>query len=101
MPPRTRPTTSDHLTKAAADTGDLFSWEGPDGGVIVLPAMKSLPTKILRENRNRDDLDFMFTLLETLLPPKDLAVIDALPLNQTNDLFQEWQKTAAVTIPQS
>ncbi len=79
----------------------MFTWESPDGVLIVLPAMKSLATKLLRENRNRDDLDFMFTLLETLLPPGDLAAIDALPLNQTNDLFQEWQKTAAVTIPQS
>jgi hypothetical protein len=78
-----------------------FTWTAPSGAVIVLPSARHLRAGVLRKIRNLEGLDAAFTLLESVLDEDTLAAVDALKVEEFNDLFQAWQDAAGTSLPES
>lgn len=67
-----------------------FTWPLEDGGgTIVLPL--KMKVKILREARGKSDLDFMFTVIDGIAPPKVQAQIDEMDAGELKRMFEAWQ----------
>lgn len=78
-----------------------FTWTSPDGVKITLPPLNSLKSGVIRKYRKLDELDFMYSILESITDESELAKIDDLGLVDTEALFADWQKDSKVTVPQS
>ena len=74
----------------------MFTWTSPAGVEISLPPLKTLKAGILRKHRTKDDIDFMFSVLEDLMDEDNLSRVDDLDMGEANDLFAAWQKDAGV-----
>lgn len=83
-------------------TAAPFTWTAKSGATITLETSE-LRAGIFRRIRHLDDMDAMFTLLESVADGDALAVIDDLPLSELPDLFQSWLGAAqgGATLPQS
>lgn len=86
----------DHKTAKVA-----FTWETPDGDTINLPSLNAITAGMIRKHRKLDDMDFMFTILEEVVPAEELAKVDNLGVNDVERMFSEWQKSDGATVPQS
>jgi hypothetical protein len=60
------------------------------GKKVELPAFGDIPTGIIRKARNEDVNSQTWFILESLLSPKDLEVIDSLPLNEFTKHMTGW-----------
>lgn len=78
-----------------------FTWTSPGGTEITLPPMSSITAGMLRKYRKLDELDFMFSILEDVIEPAELAKVDALSLEETRVLFQSWNDDEGASLPQS
>jgi hypothetical protein len=97
MPPA-RKVPQDH--KTAGDDA-FFHWTSDSNVRIKLPKMASLGTGAIRRHRNKEGLDMLFSILEEVMTGPELDELDALPLAETNRMFQAWQDETGATIPQS
>jgi hypothetical protein len=57
---------------------------------VVLPDFGAIPTGIVRKARKQEMADQTWFILEELLAPKDLEVIDSLPLNEFTKHMTGW-----------
>lgn len=78
-----------------------FMYNAENGTEIDLPPMSAITAGMLRKYRKLDEMDFMFSILEDVVDPDELAKIDDLPLVEVETLFRAWQKHEGVTVPQS
>jgi hypothetical protein len=60
------------------------------GKTVDLPSFGEIPTGVVRKARKQDVEDQTWFILEELLSPKDLAVIDSLPLNEFTKHMTGW-----------
>jgi hypothetical protein len=60
------------------------------GKTVDLPAFGEIPTGVVRKARKQDVEDQTWFILEELLSPKDLSVIDSLPLNEFTKHMTGW-----------
>jgi hypothetical protein len=60
------------------------------GKIVDLPSFGEIPTGVVRKARKQDVEDQTWFILEELLTPKDLAVIDSLPLNEFTKHMTGW-----------
>lgn len=60
------------------------------GKTVDLPSFGEIPTGVVRKARKQDVEDQTWFILEELLTPKDLAVIDSLPLNEFTKHMTGW-----------
>jgi hypothetical protein len=70
-----------------------------DGKKLTVPSFKALPTGALRASRKAEnDLDKAFIILEHTLgiDSKELAAVDAMPLNTFGDFVAAWTDGAPV-----
>jgi hypothetical protein len=78
-----------------------YDWTSKAGTTISLPPLDSLTAGTIRRHRQKSDLDFMFSLLEEVMDADSLAALDDLTLTEAEQLFQDWQTNAKVSVPQS
>jgi hypothetical protein len=60
------------------------------GKKVELPDFGQIPTGVIRKARNEDVNNQTWFILEELLTPKDLEVIDSLPLNEFTKQMTGW-----------
>jgi hypothetical protein len=79
---------------------DVFVYKTTDGE-IKIPSFDHIPGRLMRRHRRREELDFVYSILEDLLDEAELDKLDALDRAQQEDLFTKWQKAGKSTFPQS
>lgn len=92
------------VTAAEKATGDgPFVYETEAGETITLPSINSLTGGMIRKHRRRDEVDFMFSLIEEIADEENLEKVDALSFREMNRLFTAWQEDGedGATVPQS
>lgn len=89
-PPRKQP----QDRKPPQDATEQFVWFSKSGVQIILPPVGSIPAGLWRKVRRMDDLDATFTMLEGVLDEEALAVLDALSLDELDDMSTQWLATA-------
>lgn len=55
----------------------------------------------LRKNRNKDEVELMFTMLEMHADDEALEVIDELEISELKDFFAEWQEESGALLGES
>ena len=60
------------------------------GKKIELPAFGNIPTGIIRKARNVNEQEQTWFILEELLQPKELTILDELPLNEFAKHMKAW-----------
>ena len=60
------------------------------GKTVELPAFGDLPTGVIRKARKESEQDQTWFILEELLSPKDLAVLDSMPLSEFAKQMKTW-----------
>lgn len=70
----------------------MFTWTHPDDEsvTITLPEASAVPAGVWRRIRRMDEMDAMFTLLESVTDADGLAVLDTLTIEQLGTVFKEW-----------
>ena len=61
-----------------------------NGKSVELPDFGNIPTGIIRKARNVSEQDQTWFILEEMLPEKDLALVDALPLSEFAKHMKAW-----------
>lgn len=69
---------------------EKFHWTSPGGVEIVLPHMRNIPAGILRKNRNSDELNIMFAVIEDQSDEAMLEKVDSLTLGDLETLVEAW-----------
>lgn len=75
---------------------EKFHYPTP-GGQIVLPHFKHIPAGVIRKHRKEPAVDQAFSIIEAVADADTLALIDALPSEQLNDLLTAWRDASQVT----
>lgn len=75
---------------------ESFHYPLPDGGEIVLPKYKHVPAGIARKARDQHVGNQIWTFVEALCPPEELAKLDGLTVEQFGEFAQAWQKDSTV-----
>ena len=70
----------------------MFTWINPDDEsvTITLPDASAVPAGVWRRIRRMDEMDAMFTLLESVTDAPGLDALDRLTIEQLGDLFKAW-----------
>src|SRR5690554_32376 len=84
--------------KPAAE--DAFEFEH-DGKTYTLPKFGTWSAGLVRRVRKLPDVDATFTILEEVADPETLAAIDAMGLDEFNQLQQDWADHGGVTLGES
>ena len=83
---------------------DTFVWHSTDPEVGEVRIPLKFKTKILRAARERqdDDLGFMFTMLDAIIPAEIVDEMDAGELMRMFRAWQEaWQERQGATFPEA
>ena len=80
---------------------DNFVWTADDGTQITLPSLNTIKAGLFRKHRKLEEVDFVFTVLEEIMPPDELAKVDDLGFGEIESLFTDWQKSAGANVPES
>lgn len=80
---------------------ESFNWTSKSGIEITLPAMSTLSAGVFRRHRTKNEVDFVFSVLEEVSDTAALAKIDEVPLPELNDMFEAWQKGSGATVGES
>lgn len=81
------------LDEVAEDSQPGFSWTSPSTGAVVTIASTALPNSgYWRKARKLDELDAMYTLLETIATPDEVESTDGLPPAEVIALMSAWTK---------
>ena len=78
-----------------------YEWTSPDGRTVTLKPFTKLPTGAFRKARAEDEMGQTFALLEAATDEAGLAVIDELPIDELNEIFEGWSKASGVEAPES
>ncbi len=76
---------------------EKFRYDLPDGHRVELPRFENVPVGVIRKTRRLADADQVFTILEEIIPPKDLAHIDKLDRAEFNDFVKAWREGSSVS----
>lgn len=68
---------------------------------VILPKFDNIPFGIIRKNRSLPQHEQFFALLEEVVRPEDLKVIDKTPQKAMTDLMEAWQKDSGVGLGES
>lgn len=64
-----------------------------DGVKIEMPNVMDLPTGVVRRsNKIEDDLEKTFYILEAMLPAKQMAAIDKMPISELTKHLEKWSE---------
>jgi len=79
-----------------------FTYTTRDGSVIEMLSADAIPAGALRRNRNKSEVDFMFSVVEDIMDEDSLEVLDRMPVSEVGELFQKWQAgNDGVALPES
>jgi hypothetical protein len=78
-----------------------FIWTAPNGKKVTLKRIGQLPFGVVRKSRHMGDEDRIMFMLESAVDEAGLAVLDELPGDDTETLWQEWAEASGVEVPQS
>lgn len=71
-------------------TTEKFHWTSGTGVEITLPHMRNIPAGILRKNRNTDEMNILFAVIEDQSDEKMLEQVDSLTLGDLESLVEAW-----------
>lgn len=60
------------------------------GKTVELPSFSELPTGVVRKARKESEQDQTWFILEELLTPKELDVLDSMPLSEFAKHMKAW-----------
>lgn len=80
---------------------DSFTWTSKGGVVVTLPALASVPAGVFRRHRKKNEVDFVFSVLEDLADEAALEAVDSVPLPEMEDLFSAWQADTGASVGES
>ena len=60
------------------------------GKTVELPSFGDLPTGVIRKARKESEQDQTWFILEELLTPKELAILDEMPLSEFAKHMKAW-----------
>lgn len=86
-------TPKDHRSKLA----EGFTYTTVSGDTIDIPSMNRISAGTLRKHRKESEMDFMFSILESVMDPAELTKLDELQLPEVEALFAAWQKESGAT----
>lgn len=95
-----------NLKKSTNKTSDRYPARGElmrfetSAGVLKIKKF-SVSTGFLRKNRKESEIELMFLLIEQHSDEAALEIIDALPLEETTELFNEWQEKSGALLGES
>jgi len=75
---------------------DLFTYTTADGETISLKPFSRIPAGVFRKARAEDNLSQIFLCIEAAADEENLDKVDALPVEEVNDLFEKWAEGADV-----
>ena len=78
-----------------------YTWTSPEGEKVTLQPFTKLPTGAFRKARAEDEMGQTFALLEAATDEAGLAVIDKLPIDELNVIFEGWSAASGVEAPES
>lgn len=61
-----------------------------DGKTYTLPVRTDIKAGMLRRHRNKEEIDYMFSLIEDIADAETIAALDDLDMDTFNDLIGEW-----------
>jgi hypothetical protein len=61
-----------------------------NGKTITLPTFAEIPTGVVRRARKESDQEQTWFILEEMLSPKDLAILDEMPLSEFAKHMKAW-----------
>jgi cytoplasmic iron level regulating protein YaaA (DUF328/UPF0246 family) len=91
---------SKHSPPAAAPNIAPYTFTR-DGEEYTLPSFAAMRSGLIRQIRNMDEADALYTVLEEVADERTLARIDDMPLNELAELMQAWQAHAGVSLGES
>jgi hypothetical protein len=62
--------------------------------------MDTLPSGLVRKNRSKTDADFLYSLVEEILPEEAIAELDKLSVANINAMFKAWVDETGASLPQ-
>ncbi|WP_157978752.1 hypothetical protein [Nocardia aurea] len=72
-----------------------------DGIEVRLPSLSYLKPGLIRRIRRLGDVDAMYTLLELVLAPESLAVLDDMEPDAYHALLEAWRTHSGVNLGES
>lgn len=72
-----------------------------EGVEVRLPSMAYLKPGLIRKIRNLGNVNAMYTLLETVLDDKALAVLDDMDPEEYDTLLDDWRAHSGVSLGES
>lgn len=72
-----------------------------DGVEVRLPSLGYLKPGLIRKIRNLGDVNAMYTLLETVLDDKALAVLDDMDPDDYAEFIDAWREHSGVSLGES
>ena len=78
-----------------------FTWKSKAGVEVTLPSLNSIPAGVFRRHRRKNEVDFVFSVLEEIADEGALAQVDQVPLPEMEDLFAAWQGDSGTTVGES
>lgn len=78
-----------------------FTYTADDGTTINLPSLNTIKAGTFRKHRKLGEVDFVFTVLEEVVSPDELAKVDNLGFGEIEKMFGDWQKSAGANAGES
>lgn len=75
---------------------EQFHWTSPSGAEIVLPHISKIKAGLLRKYRKQEEIDMVFSIIESVADEKTLALIDDLDQGDLEKFMEKWQAGSSV-----
>ena len=79
-------------------SSDNFVFETAEGTVLTLPSLAKIKPGLIRKIRRMNDVDQLFTILETILTDDELTVVDEMEYDEFERLNDEWAEHSGVDV---
>jgi len=81
-----------NTTTPDADAPEPFAWTSSSGAVLTISRTTLPPSGYWRKARKLDELDAMYSLLETVATPEEVEATDELDPTEVIELMSAWTK---------
>jgi len=85
--PRTK-----NATTPEPEAPEPFAWTSPSGAVLTISSTTPPKSGYWRKARKLDELDAMYSLLETVATPEEVEATDELDPTEVIELMSAWTK---------
>jgi len=89
---------SDEQTGPGSD--EPFTYETPHG-TLTVPSLSKMPMGLIRKTRKLPAAEQMFTILESIVPPEAMEIVDQMTAVEFADFQDAWQQHSGVDAGES